>query len=177
MKIANSAKNIMLLASALFLFSSASHAQETSQQKQNQAPPKVQNVQSPAAIAPSSQEDWTSLGLQTSSLTMKPPRLAYIDDVQGTGFIRERYEVTWRARDPFDLYVIRPRGVVHTPVILYLNSFPEDTDQFKDNTWCETVVSGGYTAIGFVGAITGHRNRYRFAKEWFVSEMQESLAS
>jgi len=67
--------------------------------------------------------------------------------------------------------------VERAPVILYLYSFPEDTGQFKDNFWCETAVSGGYAAVGFVGAVTGHRTRYRLPKEWFVSEMQEALGS
>lgn len=123
------------------------------------------------------QEDWTKLRVQDTSLKLKQPELAETDDIPNTGFIRERYQVTWRTEDPFDLYVIRPRGVEHAPVILYLYSFPEDTEQFKNNLWCETAVSGGYAAVGFVGAVTGHRTRYRLGKDWFVSEMQEALGS
>jgi len=123
------------------------------------------------------QEDWTKLSVQATSLRMKQPEFAAKDDIPNTGFIRERYQVTWREGDPFDLYVIRPRGVERAPVILYLYSFPEDTGQFKDNFWCETAVSGGYAAVGIVGAVTGHRTRYRLPKEWFVSEMQEALGS
>ncbi len=122
-------------------------------------------------------EDWTNLSLKNSSLRMTPPELADKRDVASEGFIRERYQVSWRPKDPFDLYVIRPRGVARPPVILYLYSFPEDTDQFKNDFWCETAVGGGYAAVGFVGAITGHRMRYRLPKEWFVSEMQEALGS
>jgi len=31
--------------------------------------------------------------------------------------------------------------------------------------------------VGLVGAVTGHRTRYRLMKEWFVSDMAEALAS
>ena len=133
--------------------------------------------QSSGARSSRPQEDWTKLRVQDTSLRLKQPELAETDDVPNTGFIRERYQVTWRSGDPFDLYIIRPRGVEHAPAILYLYSFPEDTGQFKSNLWCETAVSGGYAAVGFVGAVTGHRTRYRLPKEWFVSEMQEALGS
>lgn len=122
-------------------------------------------------------ESWTTLSVRETSLRMKEPELAEKDDIPNTGFIRERHQVTWRVGDPFDLYVIRPRGAQRAPVILYLYSFPEDTEQFKNNFWCETAVSGGYAAVGFVGAVTGHRTRYRLGKEWFASEMQEALGS
>lgn len=123
------------------------------------------------------QENWTALSVRETSLRMTAPEFAEKEDVPNRGFIRERYQVTWRQGDPFDLYVIRPRGTERAPVILYLYSFPEDTEQFKNNFWCETAVSGGYAAVGFVGALTGHRTRYRLGKEWFVSEMQEALGS
>jgi hypothetical protein len=146
-----------------------------------QQSPKQQPKDSSAAGAArkgtSAQEDWTSLTLQGTSLRMKAPVLADKGDFADAGFIRERYQAEWRPKDPFDLYVIRPRGVEKPPVILYLYSYPEDTEQFKNNFWCETAVSGGYAAVGFVGAVTGHRTRYRLMKEWFVSEMQEALGS
>lgn len=123
------------------------------------------------------EESWTTLSVRETPLQMKQPELADKQEVANSGFVRERYQVTWRTGDPFDLYVIRPRGAERVPVILYLYSFPEDTEQFKNDFWCETAVSGGYAAVGFVGAVTGHRARYRLGKEWFVSEMQEALGS
>jgi hypothetical protein len=107
---------------------------------------------------------------------MVPPVVGVVDDIPGTGFIRERYNVTWREGDPFDLYVVRPRDVKNPPVVLYLYSYPDDTDLFKSSHWCETAVSGGYAAVGFVSAFTGHRLRSHLLKESFVSEMQEALA-
>lgn len=97
--------------------------------------------------------------------------------VPKTSFIREWYRVEWRAQDPFYLYVIRPKGVAKPPVILYLPSFPDDTELFLNNTWCDLAVRGGYATVGFVGNVTGHRTRYRLLKEWFVSEMPEALTS
>jgi hypothetical protein len=122
-------------------------------------------------------EDLTTLTLEHSSFLKKVPTLAERDDIPGTSFIRERYNVEWRPSDPFDLYVIRPRGVPTAPVVLYLYSFPDDTENFKDNHWCEAVTSNGYAAVGFVSALTGHRTRYRLLKESLVSEMPEALVT
>jgi hypothetical protein len=98
-------------------------------------------------------------------------------EVPNTSFIRETYRSEWRAGDPFYIYVIRPKDVSKPPVILYLPSFPDDTDLFKNNKWCELAVRGGYAIVGFVGNVTGHRTRYRLLKEWFVSEMPEALTT
>lgn len=122
-------------------------------------------------------EDLTTPEMRDSRFEQDRPVLAEKDDVANTNFIRERYQVAWRPQDPFDLYVVRPRGAVKPPVILYLYSFPDDTEQFKTDTWCDTAVRGGFAAVGFVGAVTGHRTRFRLPKEWFVSEMPEALAS
>jgi len=122
-------------------------------------------------------EDLTTLTLEHSSFLKKTPTLAERDDIPGTSFIRERYNVEWRPKDPFDLYVIRPRGIPTAPVVLYLYSFPDDTENFKDNHWCEAVTNDGYAAVGFVSALTGHRTRYRLLKESLVSEMPEALAT
>lgn len=98
-------------------------------------------------------------------------------EVPNTSFIRETYRAEWRTGDPFYIYVIRPKGVSKPPVILYLPSFPDDTDLFKNNKWCDLAVQGGYATVGFVGNVTGHRTRYRLLKEWFVSEMPEALTT
>jgi iron complex outermembrane receptor protein len=36
---------------------------------------------------------------------------------------------------------------------------------------------GGFAAIGFVSALTGHRFHNRSMKEWFISELQEALGT
>lgn len=132
-----------------------------------------------ATAVPSSDfhEDWTSLSIKGSDLHALHPILGERDDVPGTTFIRERYQMTWRPDDPLDVYVVRPRGVAKAPAILYLYSFPQDTDRFKNDRWCETVTSNGFAAVGFVSHLTGQRIHDRPVKEWFVSELQESLAT
>jgi hypothetical protein len=122
-------------------------------------------------------EDWTSLSIKGSDLHALHPILGEKDNVPGTTFIRERYQMAWRPTDPLDVFVVRPRGIAKPPVILYLYSFPQDTDRFKNDRWCETVTSNGYAAVGFVSHLTGQRIHDRPVQEWFVSELQESLAT
>ena len=122
-------------------------------------------------------ENWTTPIIDRNIFSKDSPQLAARDVIPDAGFVRERYFVNWRPSDPFDLYVIRPKGVFKTPVILTLYSFPDDTENFKNNAWCEAAVKNGYAVVGFVSAVTGHRNRYRMTKEWFVLDMQESLAT
>jgi hypothetical protein len=110
-------------------------------------------------------------------LTKDRPKLLEIAEIPKTSFIRETARAEWRPGDPFYFYIIRPKGVAKPPVILYLPSFPDDTDLFLRNDWCELAVRGGYAVVGFVGNATGHRTRYRLLKEWFVSEMPEALTS
>lgn len=120
-------------------------------------------------------EDWTSLSLAGSQLHAEKPVFGEKDDLPK--FTRELLQVKWRQGDPIDLYIIRPKGVDRPPVMLYLYSYPSETDRFRDDGYCERVTNGGFAAIGFVSALTGHRYRNRPMKQWFVSELQEALAS
>jgi len=86
-------------------------------------------------------------------------------------------QVQWRASDPIDLYVMKPKGVSKPPVILYLYGYPTDTDIFKNDDCDALVTRDGFAAVGFVSALTGHRYRNRPMKEWFLSELQESVAT
>jgi hypothetical protein len=86
-------------------------------------------------------------------------------------------QLQWRWGDPIDLYVMKPTGVEKPPVILYLYGYPTDTDMFKDSEWQKEATKGGFAAVGFVSALTGHRYHDRPMKEWFLSELQESLAT
>lgn len=51
------------------------------------------------------------------------------------------------------------------------------TDIFKEETFQAAVTKDGFAAVGFVSALTGHRYHDRPMREWFVSELQESLAT
>lgn len=92
-------------------------------------------------------------------------------------FTRELLRVEWRAGDPIDLYVIRPHGVEKPPAVLYLYSYPSETDRFRDDSYCQRITYGGYAAIGFVSALTGQRYHSRPMKEWFVSEIVEAMST
>lgn len=128
--------------------------------------------------APPVREDWSSITLEGSSLVAAEPFLGQTENLPDKPFIRELYQLQWRAGDPLDLYVIRPKGVARPPVILYLYSYSSDTDRFKNSDeWCKHVTGGGYAAVGFVAALTGHRFHDRPMKQWFVSELPEALAS
>jgi hypothetical protein len=126
---------------------------------------------------PSVHEDWSSIGLEKSGLIPDEVVRGEKYDLPGNNFVRELYQVAWRPSDPIDLYVVRPKGVEKPPVIIYLYSFPQDTDRFRNDHWCGMTTNGGYAAVGFVSALTGHRAEHRPPKEWFVSELQESLAT
>jgi len=85
--------------------------------------------------------------------------------------------VQWRRGDPIDLYVIKPNGVKNPPVILNLYGYPADTDPYKVDVFQKALIKDGFAAVGFVSALTGHRYHDRPMKEWFLSELQESLGT
>jgi X-Pro dipeptidyl-peptidase (S15 family) len=120
-------------------------------------------------------EDWTSLSLAGSDLRPDEPVFGEMDDF--ALFTRELIRVKWRRGDPIDLYVIRPKGTAKPPVILYLYSYPSETDRFRDDDYCVRLTRDGFAAVGFVSALTGHRYANRPMKEWFVSELQEALTT
>lgn len=120
-------------------------------------------------------EDWTSPALSSSNLRPVRPLFAYINHY--SGYTVELLQVQWRWGDPLDLYVVKPEGVKKPPVILYLYSFPDDTDRFKDENFQKAATKGGFAVVGFVSALTGHRYHDRPAREWFISELQESLST
>lgn len=121
------------------------------------------------------QEDFTSLGLATSSLIESP--VISGGHEENKDFIRDLIRVQWRANDPIDLFVVRPAGVKNPPVVLYLLSFPTDSNRFQDSAFCRRLTQNGVAAVGFASALTGQRYSYRPMKQWFVSELPEALAS
>jgi acetyl esterase/lipase len=67
--------------------------------------------------------------------------------------------------------------VKNPPVILNLYGYPADTDPYKNEVFQQTLIKDGFAAVGFVSALTGQRYHDRPMKEWFLSELQESLAT
>lgn len=169
---------------ALGLLSSAplSHSQAVAPLPQAQSPSRKDTSQEKdTAIAGLStnrqnHEDWTTLSIRGLGLNSSPPViLATADSPQ---FRRELVRLRWRANDPVDLYISLPKGVRKPRVVLYLYGFPSDSSRFTADDWCNGATQGGFAAVGFVSALTGERYRApRPLKQWFVSELQESLAT
>lgn len=122
-------------------------------------------------------EDWAVLSAKQSGLDISSVTGVVFEKADFPEFSREVVRVQWRSGDPIDLYVIRPHGVAKPPVILYLYDYLTDTDRFRSEIWSREAVKHGFAAVGFVSAFSGHRYHSRPMREWFVSELQESLAT
>jgi hypothetical protein len=120
-------------------------------------------------------EDWTTPALKTGDLQPVSPLIALTED--HPGYFVQLIQVQWRPADPIDLYVIRPKGVAKPPVILWLYGYPAQTEQFQDESFQKLSTKGGFAVVGFLSALTGHRFHDRPMSMWFVSELQESLAT
>jgi hypothetical protein len=120
-------------------------------------------------------EDRTTPALNTSNLRMVMPLTTGVDSSH-PGYTLELLDLQWRWGDPLDVYVLKPTGVKKPPLIVYLYSYPTDTDEFQNPPWQRAVTKDGFAAVGFVTALTGHRYHDRPMKEWFISEFQECLA-
>lgn len=122
-------------------------------------------------------ESWITPSLEGShfgpTLPMKLGESGVVDNV----YTRETQRVMWRAGDPIDLQIVKPVGVKNPPVILYLYSYPSETERFVNQDFCKFLVRNGVAAVGFPSALTAARYHDRPMKEWFASEMRESLAA
>jgi len=140
-------------------------------------PPTVGGDISSGSLATKTLESWTTPALQGSSLEPWDVLSGDVDTVDGI-YTHEVTRVQWRSLDPIDLYIVRPVGVKNPPVILYLYSYPFETDRFLNHAFCKLLVKNGYAAVGFASALTGQRyHTPRPMKEWFVSQLPESLAT
>jgi hypothetical protein len=121
-------------------------------------------------------EDWTKLSIQGLGLhawTVMPG--GTVDRPQ---FTRELIRLEWRPADPVDVYISLPKGIKKPRVVLYLYGYPSDASRLTSDDWCAGATKGGFAAVGFVSALTGERyHAPRSMKEWFVSQLQESLAT
>src|SRR5215467_6965431 len=120
-------------------------------------------------------EDFGVLPVDMSSLKLELAVLGEVDDKPGLPYVRERWHLEWRPGDPIDVYVLKPRGVDKPPVVLYLYSYPQDTDRFKTDSWGGYATGNGFAAVGFVSALTGHRLERRPPAETFFTELPESI--
>jgi len=121
------------------------------------------------------QEDWSSLDIGTSRLQPEPPLVAQVEDK--SDYTRSLVQVKWRPGDPIDLWITVPKGVTKPPVVLYLYGADQGTARFRGDAWTALAIQGGVAAVGFVPALTGPRFHDRPMKQWFISELQESVGS
>jgi hypothetical protein len=155
----------LALGSSFFLLMQIASAQIVQSSSAHQPDPRFHDVQ----------EDWSSPALSPSHLIPVRPLAGFVDDE--SRYTVELLQVQWRQGDPLDLYVMKPKGVKKPGVILYLYGYPTSTDVFRRDAYEELVTRDGFAAVGFVSALTGHRYHNRPLKQWFLSELQESLAT
>lgn len=185
----------LTLLAALGVALVTSHAAAQVPAAQLQSVPSAQSTASPADPVPQKNESKDDHNLDTGSLVPKiiedlsTPSLKGSNLVQGepivgdveTGdpaYTLEMTRVQWRPADPIDLYIIKPAGVPKPPVILYLYSYPFDNDRYLKSDFRKFLTKNGFAAVGFVSALTGQRyHSPRPMKEWFVSELRESLST
>jgi dienelactone hydrolase len=176
------ALSILILSLAAAPLSGQAPSPDAAKPAASAASPAAQNVPSPPASANTTskpaqmKEDWSVLPLEKSGLNpsrLNVVRLAKWDRGDAT---EELLRAEWRPNDPIDLYVVHPKGVEKPPAILYLYGYSNETERFRDEGWCKRVTEGGFAAVGFLSAVSGDRvHMPRPMKEWFVSELQESL--
>jgi hypothetical protein len=120
-------------------------------------------------------ENWESFSdLKTG---LQPMASALVQHDEQPDFVREVVRVEWRFGDPIDLWISRPRVSGKTPVVLYLYNYTDTNARFRDNGWAKRATTDGFAAVGFVPALTQERFANRPMKQWFVSELPESLGS
>jgi hypothetical protein len=163
-------KTFTLLA-ALVLCTSGSLARQAAATASARTGEEVAQAQKTAAP----RENWQTLSDITTGLSLRPPFPVQADET--ADFVRQLVKVQWRAGDPIDLYVVRPKIAGKVPVILYMYGYPVDPAQFRDDGWAKRATAGGFAAVGFVSALTGQRYFFRPMKQWFVSELPEALGS
>jgi hypothetical protein len=178
-KVARFPRFLSLFAASLFAALSAANA---APQTPSKSLPAAQPPRPPSGAILSKKvsdyrEDFSVLTLQGSVFVPIPPALGQLDNDPHSSFTRERWQVGWRPSDPIDLFVIKPKGVKNPPVILYLYTYPGDTERFKTDDWAGAATANGFAAVAFVSAYTGHRTEFRTVEEAFVPKLQESLAS
>src|ERR1700730_5374512 len=122
---------------------------------------------------PAEAENWQALGDLKSGLELVTPIVVQNDEQPD--LVRQLVRVQWRPNDPIDLWITRPKVTGKVPVVLYLYNYSDSSDRFHDNGWCKRATADGFAAVGFVSALSDYRFKWRPLRQWFVSELPESL--
>lgn len=168
--------NLCLLSLALLGTSIAACPQQEASEGAKKAEAPADSKAAPAPAQPVEKENWTSLGDLKTGLTPTTPVVLQSGEQAG-GFLRELVILQWRPKDTIEVWISRPKGTQKTPVILYLYGYTDSNSRFHDDGWCKRATADGFAAVGFVPALVDQRYKERPMKEWFISELPESLGS
>lgn len=127
------------------------------------------------SLKPEIYEDINTPSLKGGKLVQIPAIPGDVSTIDNV-YTHEVTRVIWRPGDGVDLYIVKPVGIKNPPVILYLYSYPFETDRFLDHDFCKFLVKNGYAAVGFPSFLTAQRYHDVPMKEWFVSDLPRSLA-
>jgi hypothetical protein len=134
----------------------------------------IRDTPPPPRVGEGTDEDLSSLVL-AKPLPAATPELGEFQEY--ADFTMEMLRVEWRTNDPIYLFVLKPKNVPKPPVILYLYSYPSDSDRFLSRNLGQFLTQHGCAAVGFVSALTGQRYHDRPMKDWFVSNLPEALVT
>jgi acetyl esterase/lipase len=168
--------NLCLLPLALLSASIPVYPQQEASAGAKKAEAPADSKAVPAPPQPVEKENWTSLRDLKTGLTPTPPVVLQSGEQAG-GFVRELVILQWRPKDTIEVWMSRPKGTQKTPVILYLYGYTDSNGRFHDDGWCKRATADGFAAVGFVPALVDQRYKDRPMKEWFISELPESLGS
>jgi hypothetical protein len=162
---------IGLLLIILIAFPTLAPAQQTALANREKAESQRDANNTPPAVA----ENWQALGDLKSGLELVTPIVVQNDEQPD--LVRQLVRVQWRPNDPIDLWITRGKVTGKVPVVLYLYNFSDSSDRFHDNGWCKRATADGFAAVGFASALSDYRFKWRPLRQWFVSELAESLGS
>ena len=138
-------------------------------------PGKAESQSDAKSGPPAGAENWQALGDLMSGLELVTPIV--VQNGEQPDFVRQLVRVQWRPNDPIDLWITRPKVTGKVPVVLYLYNYSDPSDRFHDNGWCKRATADGFAAVGFASALSDYRFKWRPLRQWFVSELAESLGS
>jgi dienelactone hydrolase len=120
-------------------------------------------------------ESWQTPSLEGSDLHPWPPILGE-KDRQPT-FARELVRLQWRIHDPINVYFLMPMLAPKPPVIIYLYDYTKGTQRYLRNNVCAELTRRAVAAVGFPLMLSQERFYDRGVTQWFVSDLQEALAT
>ena len=155
----------------LIAFPNLAPAQQAPPANREKAESRTDSKSTPPTVA----ENWQALGDLKSGLELVTPIVVQNDEQPD--LVRQLVRVQWCPNDPIDLWITRPKVTGKVPVVLYLYNFSDSSDRFHDNGWCKRANADGFAAVGFASALSDYRFKWRPLRQWFVSELAESLGS